>query len=181
MVPESEKLYCCSCSSPFSGVIAFLAFSASSRKLKSMLPRVGPAPGIVMMSMKCAPPMPPWFCAAYMSIRGRRIERIWDFGGSLPPVKPSTRMVDPGGAIALSAASISSGSSGSDSICSRVRIVLNADPRASRATLCLSRVIVTASSSFSSGSVSVRRLSPVRSRTSRIITVWNPGNDAWIS
>jgi hypothetical protein len=59
--------------------------------------------------------------------------------------------------------------------------VLKADPRASSATLCLSLVIVTASSSFWSGSVSVRRLSPARSRTSRINTVWKPGNDAWIS
>ena len=40
--------------------------------------------------------MPPWFCAANLSMRGRRIDRIWDFGGSLPPVKPSTRMVAPG-------------------------------------------------------------------------------------
>ena len=89
---------------------------------------MGPAPGIVMMSMKSAPPIPPWFCAANMSMRGRRIERICDFGGSRPPVKPSTRMVEPGGAIAFSTASISSGSSGSDSICSRVRIVLKAEP-----------------------------------------------------
>ena len=71
-------------------------------KLKSTFARSGPFPGIVMMSMWMAPLMPPWFCAANMSILGRRIDRICDFGGSLPPVKPSTRMVAPGGDIALS-------------------------------------------------------------------------------
>ena len=41
------------------------------------------------------------------------LERICDFGGSLPPRNPSTRIVPPGPAISLSTFSISSGSSGS--------------------------------------------------------------------
>ena len=46
----------------------------------------------------------------------KRIDRICDFGGSLPPRKPSTRIVAPGPAISFSTFSISSGSSGSASI-----------------------------------------------------------------
>ncbi len=178
MVPNNETFPCLSCSCPFVFDSAFFALSASSAKLKSVLPRIGPAPGIVMMSMNIAPLMPPWFCAANWSMRGRRIDRIWDLGGSLPPVNPSTRIVAPGGAIALSTRSISSGSSGSASICSRVSTVLNAEPRGSIAALCLSRLTVTASSSFWSGRVIVRRLSPARTRTSRTSAVWKPGNSA---
>ena len=81
-----------------------------------------------MMSMNSMPLMPPWFWAANMSMRGSRIDRICDFGGRRPPVKPSTRRTDPGGDMALSTASISSGSSGSASICSRVRTELKALP-----------------------------------------------------
>ena len=44
------------------------------------------------------------------------MERICDFGGSLPPRNPSTRIVAPGPAISFSTFSISSGSSGSASI-----------------------------------------------------------------
>ena len=39
----------------------------------------------------------------------KRIDRICDFGGSLPPRKPSTRIVAPGPAISFSTCSISSG------------------------------------------------------------------------
>ena len=180
IVPNSETLPCFSCSCPFVLDIAFFALSASSAKLKSVLPRIGPAPGIVMMSMKCAPLMPPWFWAANWSMRGSRIDRIWDFGGSLPPVNPSTRIVAPGGAISFSTRSISSGSSGSASICSRVSTVLNAEPRGSIAALCLSRLTVTSSSSFWSWRVMVRRLSPARTRTSRTSAAWKPGNSARI-
>ena len=97
------------------------------------------------------PSMPPWFCAAIWSMRGRRIDRICDLGGSLPPVKPSMRMIAPGGDMALSAASISSGSSGSAAICSRVSTVENALPRGSRAGVCLSRPTTTSSVTFFDG------------------------------
>ena len=59
MVPDSEKLPTLSCSCPFVFDIAFFALSASSAKLKSAPPLIGPAPGIVMMSMNIAPLMPP--------------------------------------------------------------------------------------------------------------------------
>ena len=77
-------------------------------------PRIGPMPGWVTMSTNTMPP--PWFSAANMS-REKRIDRICDFGGSRPPRKPSTRIVAPGPAISFSTRSISSGSSGSASIC----------------------------------------------------------------
>jgi hypothetical protein len=101
MVPDRLNPYWRNCSSAFSGVNALRALSDSSRKLKSVLPRSGPIPGIVMISMCMAPLMPPWFWAANMSMRGSLIERICDFGGRRPPVNPSTRMTDPGGDIAL--------------------------------------------------------------------------------
>ena len=125
---------------------ALRASIASSRKPTSAPPRSGPIPGIVMMSMCMAPVMPPWFWAANMSMRGSLIERICDFGGRRPPVNPSTRMTDPGGDIALSTASISSGSSGSASICSRVSTELNALPFASSEADWRSRLTVRPSS-----------------------------------
>ena len=54
-----------------------------------MLPRIGPRPGCVAMSTKVCPAL--WFSAANIALE-KRIERICDFGGSLPPRKPSTRM-----------------------------------------------------------------------------------------
>ena len=142
-----------------------------------MLPRSGPMPGMVMMSMNIMPLMPPWFWAANMSMRGSRIERICDFGGRRPPVKPSTRSTDPGGDIALSTASISSGSSGSASICSRVSTELNALPLGSSAEVCRSRLTVRPSSTRWIWSVTRRRASlPPRTRTSRTTAVSNPGN-----
>ena len=180
IVPNRPKPNRRSCSAGLVEANTFLALKASSRKLKSTLPRSGPLPGPVMMSMNIIPIMPPWFCAAYMSIRGSRIDRICDLEGSRPPVKPSTRMTDPAGAIALSAASISSGSSGSASICSRVSTVLNALPPGSSDDDCLSRPTVTDSSSFWIWSVMRRRVSPSRTRTSRTTAVWKPGNSTWI-
>ena len=53
------------------------------------------------------------------------MERICDFGGSLPPRNPSTRIVAPGPAISFRTFSISSGSSGSASICCFERTVPN--------------------------------------------------------
>ena len=180
IVPASENPYWRNCSSAFSGVNALRALSDSSRKLKSPLPRSGPIPGIVMMSMCMMPDMPPWFWAANMSMRGSRMERIWDFGGSRPPVNPSTRMTDPGGDIAFSTASISSGSSGSASICSRVRTELKALPPGSSAELCRSRLTVRPSSTRWIRKVTRRRTSPPRTRTSRTTLVSNPGNSTSI-
>ena len=160
---------------------ALRAFKDSSRKLKSALPRSGPIPGIVMMSMNIMPLMPPWFWAANMSMRGSRIDRICDFGGRRPPVKPSTRRTDPGGDMALSTASISSGSSGSASICSRVRTELKALPLGSSAELCRSRLTVRPSSTRWICRVTRRRASlPPRTRTSRTTAVSNPGNSTSI-
>ena len=58
-----------------------------------MLPRIGPRPGCVTMSTNVMPA--PWFSAANMPLE-KRIDRICDFGGSLPPRKPSTRIVRAG-------------------------------------------------------------------------------------
>jgi hypothetical protein len=176
--PESVRPPCVNPSSPFVGVNGLRAFKTSSRNAASIEPRSGPLPGPVVMSMCIIAVRPPWFCAANWSIRGRRIDRICDFGGSLPPVNPSTRRTDPGGAMALSAASISSGSSGSAAICSRVSTVENAWPRGSRAALCRSRPTATSSVIFRMGSMIVRRVSPARSRTSGTTTVSKPGNAA---
>ena len=60
--------------------------------------------------------------------RRKRIDCICDLGGSRPPRNPSTRIVAPGPAISFKAASMSSGSSGSASICSRVSRFPNALP-----------------------------------------------------
>jgi len=120
-VPFSDNPPCSRPSSPLTGVNGFLTFNASSLTAISSDPASGPFPGCVITSMNIMPFMPPWFCAANWSIRGRRIDRICDLGGSLPPEKPSMRMTAPGGDIALSAASISSGSSGRAAICARVK------------------------------------------------------------
>ena len=177
IVPDSENPYWRSCSGARSGVNALRALSDSSWKLKSVVPRSGPMPGIVMMSMCMMPVMPPWFWAANMSMRGRRIDRICDFGGRRPPVNPSTRMTDPGGDIALSTASISSGSSGSASICSRVSTELKALPFASSEADWRSRLTVRPSSTRWIRSVTRRLASlPPRTRTSLTTAVSKPGN-----
>jgi hypothetical protein len=177
-VPPNATPYRCSPSLPFVGVNGLRAFRAWLRNATSALPPSGPMPGCVMMSMWSIPCRPPWFCAAIMSILGRRMERICDFGGSLPPVKPSTRMTAPGGAIAFSTFSISSGSSGKASICSRVSTVEKAAPCGSSAAACLSRDTLSCWSIFAIGSTSDRRVSPFRTRTSRRTTDWKPGNSA---
>jgi hypothetical protein len=148
------------------------AFSAPSRKLKSTLPRSGPRPGCVEMSMKLWPAL--WFSAANMAVENR-IDRICDFGGSLPPRNPSMRMVAPGPAMSFSTCSISSGSSGSASICSRDSTLLNRSLFGSDAAAAGSRPTATLSATFSIGSVISRRLSPGRTRTSLNVELSNPG------
>src|SRR5260221_3100032 len=89
-VPLRFRLYCCVCSGPLADWNAFLALSAPSRNVKSMLPRIGPSPGWVEMSTNVCPAL--WFSAPNIALE-KRIERICDFGGSLPPRNPSTRIV----------------------------------------------------------------------------------------
>ena len=102
---------------------------------------------------------PPWFSAANMALENR-IERICDFGGSLPPRNPSTRIVAPGPAISFSTFSISSGSSGSASICSFEQHVAESIAvrigRGGRRVAADRHALV----DFSIGSVTSRRLSP---------------------
>ena len=89
-----------------------------------MFVRSGPMPGCVMMSMNRPPAK--WFSAANAS-RVMWIALIADFGGSRPPSKLSTRMTALPPAMSCSCCAISSGSSDSASICSRVIAVPNVD------------------------------------------------------
>ena len=86
-------MYCCVCSGPLAAWNALRAFIASSRNVTSTLPRIGPRPGCLEMSTIVSPPS--WFSATNIPL-AKRMDRICDFGGSLPPRKPSTRMVAPG-------------------------------------------------------------------------------------
>ena len=137
-----------------------------------MLPRSGPSPGCVETSTKVWPAL--WFSAANIAAE-KRMDRICDFGGSLPPRNPSMRIVAPGPAISFSTCSISSGSSGSASICSRVRTLLKRSLFGSDAAAAGSRPTATLSAIFSIGSVISRRLSPGRTRRSVTVRLSKPG------
>jgi hypothetical protein len=123
------------------------------------------------MSTNVIPPA--WFSAENMPL-ANRIERICDFGGSLPPRKPSTRIVPPGPAISFSTFSISSGSSGSASICSLLSTLLNRSLFGSDALVAGSRPTATFSSSFWIARGTSRLLSPARTRCSGITAVSKP-------
>jgi hypothetical protein len=82
--------------------------------------------------------------------------------------------------MSFSACSISSGSSGSSSICACPRIVAKASLRGSEARSRGSRPTSTVSASFAIASLTSRRLSPARTRTSRASYGSNPGDSTWI-
>ena len=84
-----------------------------------------------MMSMKSPPAK--WFSAANAS-RVMWIALIADFGGSRPPSKLSTRMMALPPAMSCSCCCISSGSSDSAWICSRVIAVPNVERRSDAAS-----------------------------------------------
>ena len=129
-----------------------------------------------MMSMNIPPAE--WFSAANES-RVMWMALIIALGGSCAPSKLSTRITAPTPAMSFSCRAISSGSSESASICSRV----SADPNVvlrSDALVCGSRPTVTSSDSLASRSTTPCRLSPAFSCTSRTTPISNPGNSALI-
>jgi hypothetical protein len=141
-----------------------------------MFVRSGPMPGWVMMSMNSPPAK--WFSAAKAS-RVMWIALIADLGGSRPPSKLSTRMTAFPPAMSCSCCAISSGSSDSASICSRVIAVAKVERRSDAASRA-SRETVTESCSPWIPSTATCLLSPAlicrsfRRRDSK------PGNSARI-
>jgi len=90
-------------------------------------------------------------------------------------------MIAPGPAMSFNARSISSGSSGSSSICAWLSTVANASPRGSLARSRASRPTCTVSDSLAIASFTWRRLSPARTRTSRTSAGSKPGDSTWMS
>jgi hypothetical protein len=162
-------------SGPLVGVNGLRPLSEPLRSLKLPPPRIAPRPGGVMMSMNRPPAL--WFSAANWS-RVMWIALICDFAGSAAPSKLSTRMSASPPAISSSWPRISSGSSDSASICSRVSAEPNVSVFRSAAAACASRATVTSCSTFCSGRTMTCRLSPARTRTSPRRPGWNPGNSA---
>ena len=103
------------------------------------------------------------------------IDLICAFGGSRPPSKLSIRSTASGPAMSWSCRAISSGSSESASICSRVIAVPNVDVR-SAAACCASRPTVTESVILRSGRTSTCLFSPALIRMSFSRPRSKPGN-----
>jgi hypothetical protein len=124
----------------------------------------------VMMSMNRPPAL--WFSAANWS-RVMWIDLICDFAGSAAPSKLSTRIRASPPAISSSWRRISSGSSDSASICSRVSARPNVSVFRSAAAAA-SRATVTSCSTFCSGRTMTCRLSRPVAHVAQA-AAWNPG------
>ena len=162
------------CESGLVVVIEFFPSIELSRKPNRVFARTGPRPGCVMISMWRPPAQ--WLSAANWS-REMRTDLICALGGRSRPSKLSTLKTASGPAISVNWRLISSGSSDSSSICSRVNAVPKSGARSAAAS-CRSRETVTASSMRLRGRTMTCLLSPpARTRTS-MLRVSKPGNSA---